>query len=76
MWSVSHLMTKELQDLHLAKVQTTAWIQLKVEVHEGEDGSAIKVDEVEKLFNSRMLEVFQGSDLGKIIKEMFAHMKT
>ena len=30
---------------------------------------------VKKVFNSQMTEVFQGSDLGKIIEEMFAHMK-
>ena len=29
-----------------------------------------------KAFNSQMMEVFQGSDLGKIIEEMLAHMKT
>ena len=27
--SVTNLITKELQDLDLAKVQTTAWIQLR-----------------------------------------------
>ena len=31
---------------------------------------------VKKAFNSRMMEVFQGSDFGKIIEEMFAHMST
>ena len=31
---------------------------------------------VKKVFNSGMMEAFQGSDLGKIIKEMFANMKT
>ena len=30
---------------------------------------------VKKALNSRMMEVFQGSDLGRIIEEMFAHMK-
>ena len=56
-------------------MQTTAWIQFKVEV-EGEDVSIIKVDEVKKAFNSWMMEVFQRSDLGKLIEEMFEHMKT
>ena len=50
-----------------------AWIQCKVEI-ESDDGSVITVDDVEKVFNSQMMEVFQGSDLGKIIK-IFAHMK-
>ena len=56
-----------------AKVQTTAWIQFKVET-EGEDRSIIKVDDVRKACNSQMMEVFQGSDLGKMI-EMFTHIK-
>ena len=73
--SVTNLITKELQDLYSEKVQTTAWIQVKVET-EGEEGSIIKVDEVRKMFNSWMTEVFQGSDLGEIIKEMFTDMKT
>ena len=73
--SVAHLITKELQDLDSAKVHATAWILFKIEV-EGEDGSIVKVDEVKKAFNSQMMEVFQGSNLGEIIEEMFAHMKT
>ena len=44
---------------------------IKVEV-EGEDGDIIKVGKVEKLFNSQMMEVFQG----KIMEEMFTHRKT
>ena len=31
---------------------------------------------VDKAFNSRMMEVFQRSNLNEIINEMFAHMKT
>ena len=55
-------------------MQTTAWVQFKIET-EGKDGSIIKVDEVKKAFNSQMAEVFQGSDLSEIIKEMSIHMK-
>ena len=73
--SVANLITKELQDLDSAKVQMTAWIQFKVEF-ESEDGRVIKAGEVRKAFNSRMTEVFQGSDLGEIIEEMFSRMKT
>ena len=72
---VTNLITKEHQDLDSVKVQTDAWIQFKVEV-EGKDGSINKVNEVRKLFNRWMMEVFQGSDLGEIIEEMFVHMKT
>ena len=73
--SVANLITKELQDLELAKVQMTAWIQFMAEVEDG-DGNIIRVDMVKKTFNSQMTEVFQGSELDKIIEEMFAHMKT
>ena len=51
--SFANLITKELQDLDSAKVQTTAWIQFEVE-----DGGIIKVDAVKKAFNSQMMEVF------------------
>ena len=51
--SVTNLIAKELQDLNSAKVQTTAWIQFKVEVKD-ENGSVVRVDTVDKAFNSQM----------------------
>ena len=72
--SVANQIPEELQDFDLVKVHTTAWIQFKVEVR-GEDGSVIKVDEVRKVFNNLMTVVFQGSNMGEIIEEMFTHMK-
>ena len=36
----------------------------------------IGVNRVDKAFSSWMTDIFQGSDLNKIIEEMFAHMKT
>ena len=53
----------------------TGWIQFMVEV-EDVDGDIIRVNTVDKAFNSQMVEVFQGSDLSEIIKEMFPHMRT
>ena len=35
------------------KVQTTAWIRFKVEI---EDGSVVRVDMVDKTFNSQMTD--------------------
>ena len=67
--SVTNLITKELQDLDSAKVQTTAWIRFKVEAEDG-DGEVVRVNMVKKAFNSRMTEVFQVSDLGEIIEEI------
>ena len=70
---IAHLMSRELRDLK--KVQTTAWIQFKVEV-EDENGNIIRVDKVDKALNSQMTETFQGSNLNKIIEEMFVHINT
>ena len=71
--SVANLMSKELRDLNSAKVQTTIWIRFKVDVEDG-DGNVIRVNAVEA-FNSWMMELFKGSNLSKIINEMFAHMR-
>ena len=73
--SVANLITEELQDLDAVKVQMTTWVRFKVEVEDG-DGNIVRVDMVKKAFNSQIMEVFQGSDLGEIIKEVFTHMKT
>ena len=69
------LMNRELIDLDSARVQTTAWIRFRVEV-EDENRNVIGVDRVRLPFNSRMTEIFQGSDLNEIVNEMLAHMKT
>ena len=47
-------------------MQTTAWIQFKVELEDG-DGDIVRVDMVKKAFNSQMMEVFQGSDLKRCL---------
>ena len=73
--SVANLPTKDLQDLDTVKVQTTAWIRFKVEVDDG-GRNVIRIDTVDKLFNSRMTEVFQGSNWNEVIDEMFAYMRT
>ena len=69
------LMNREIQDLGSARVQTTTWIRFMMEVQD-ENRNVIGVDRVEKAFNSRMTDIFQGSDLNKIIEKMFANMKT
>ena len=43
---------------------------------EDDFGNIIGFDRAELPFNSRMTEIFQGSDLNEIVNEMFAHMKT
>ena len=69
------LMNRELRDLGSARVQTTAWIRF-IQALEDDFENVIGADRVEKAFNSRMMEIFQGSDLNEIIDEMLTHMKT
>ena len=64
------LMNRELADLGSARVQTTAWNEFTKEY---EDGT---IDRERVPFNSRMMEIFQGSNLNEIVNEMFSHMKT
>ena len=56
-------------DLGSARVQTTTWIRFKRALEDD-----FGFDRVELPFNSRMTEIFQGSDLNEIVNEMFAHM--
>ena len=67
--SVTNLTVKELQDLDSAKVQMTAWVRFRVE---GKDGNVMWINMLDKVFKGRMMKVFQGSDVGEIIEEMFA----
>ena len=68
------LMNKILTDLGSARVQTTAWIRFR-QALEDDFGNVIGVNRAELPFNSRMTEIFQGSDLDEIVNEMFAYMK-
>ena len=49
------------------KVRTTTWIRFKIE-----DKDRNVIEEVGNTFNSRMTEIYWGSDMD----EMFTHMKT
>ena len=60
--SVANLMSRGVRDLDSAKVQMTTWIRFKVE-----DGNIIRVNAVDKAFNSWMMEAFKGSNLNEII---------
>ena len=63
------LINRELTDLNSARVQMTTWIRF---IQEFED--LVEIDRVDLAFNSRMMEVYQGSDLGRIVDVMIAHM--
>ena len=45
-----------------------------VEVEDG-DGNVFRVDMVDKVFNSQLTKVFEGSNLDEIIDKMFVHMR-
>ena len=62
------LIKRELNDLNSARVQTTTWIRF---VREDEEGQ----ERVELAFNSLMMNVYRGSDLGQIVNEMISSMK-
>ena len=68
-------MNRKLTDLGSAKVQKTAWIRF-IQALEDDFGNIIGADRVEKPFQSKMMEIHQGSDLNEIIDEMLTHMKT
>ena len=73
--SLIDLINRELADLDSARAQTTVWIRFMVKLEDG-IGNIIGVDRVRLPYNSRMTEIFQGSDLDEIVNEMLAQMKT
>ena len=58
------LIAKELKTRTSVKVQTITWIRFA----KGED-------RINKVFNSLMMSVYRGSDLEKIVDEMFTHIR-
>ena len=69
------LISRELTDLSSARVQTTVWIRF-VQALKDDFGNIIGSDRVELPFNSRIMDIYQGSDSNEIVNEMFAHMRT
>ena len=63
------LMNRELTDLGSARVQTTAWIRF-IQTLEDDFGNIIGFNRERLSFNSRMTEIFQGSDLNEIVNEV------
>ena len=59
------LIKRELNDLNSARIQTTTWIRFVKDY-----------DRVELAFNSKMTNVYQGSDLEQIVDGMIVHMKS
>ena len=59
-----------LEELGSTKIQTLAWLQFSI-VNDKDNPVGI----VDKVFNSKMTEFYQGSIFDELIDEMFAHMK-
>ena len=80
------LIGRELQELDSAKIQASLLVKFKktetvVDIDDviKKDGKAESKEQeiiVEKFFNSRKIEVHQGSDFEEILNEMFAHINT
>ena len=64
------LISRELTDLDSARAQATIWIRFRIEYEDR------IIDRVRLPFNSRMTDIFQGSDFNEIVDGMFTHMKT
>ena len=64
--------------MNAVKVQMHLWIMWKKKEEEKQAWQGSKTHEtlVDKPFNSRMTEVFQGSNVEEILQGMFAHIKT
>ena len=62
------LIEQELNDLNSARVQMAMWIRFFREDEEGQE-------RVKLTFNSLMMNVYRGSDLGQIVNEMIANTK-
>ena len=60
-----NLISRELTDLNLARVQTTTSVSFKIEYEDG------IIDRVRMSFKSQMTDIFRGSDLNEIVIEMF-----
>ena len=81
------LIEQQIKDLGSAKVQLCMWIKWKKteemviqltpeEFEEAEDiPGEVKEIIVEKAFNSKMMEIFQGSNIEEILEKMFAYIK-
>ena len=62
------LIKRQLNDLNLARVQTTTWIRF---IRDNEEYQ----EKVELAFNSLMTSVYRGSNLDQIVDGMIANMK-
>ena len=87
---IKTLIEEQLRELKSVKVQLHMWVQWKKpvegltfelseeEMRGAQDLSSAKADQfirIDKVFNSKMTEIFEGSDLDEILEVMFASIK-
>ena len=65
-----NVINEQLDDLKSMKIQTTIWINFH---KEGENG---EVTNIELPFNSKLTEIFEGSNLENILNGMISHMES
>ena len=80
------LIEQQIREMRSAKVQLCMWIKWKKEEElsfdeeefkeEGIDPAGLFRTIVEKAFNNKMMEIFQGSNIDEILEKMFAYIKT
>ena len=63
------LIEQQIREMGSAKVQLSMWMKWK-KIEEDNETT------VEKAFNSKMMEIFQGSNIDEILEKMFAFIKT
>ena len=68
------LIEQQIREMGSTKVQLYMWIKWK----KREEFKQAEVHEiiVEKAFNSKMMEIFQGSNIDEILEKMFTYIKT
>ena len=73
------LIKQQIREMGSAKVQLCMWVKWKKteKIEQAEDipGEVHEIL-VEKAFNSKMMEIFQGSNIDEILEQLFAYIKT
>ena len=78
---ICKLIAEHLKVLDAAKIQMHMWVKWKkkeeraIRLDDNDKGGSYEV-KVEKVFNSKMTEVFKGSNVEEILQGMFAMIKT
>jgi len=79
---IQKLVEEQVKALDAVKVQTHLWVMWKKKeeavftLEDGEEEMIAHEVKVEKVFNSKITEVFRGSDVEELVRGMFVQLKT